>query len=106
MTRCLRCGRTIEGFAQFCDACQEEQRQEIAVNQTPRSSQGRGQSVGGGLQTERKVTTGAGSGLTPSLINLGFLAVVGCSALAVWLLAFGGAESVGLRKGDNSSDQA
>src|SRR5207249_10941566 len=40
-------------------------------------------------------------------INIGFIAIVGCCliAAAVWLLAFGGAEKVGLRSEDSSSVQ-
>lgn len=97
MTRCLRCGKTIEGLAQFCDVCQEQQRQQLVVSPTPEA---------GGPLTQHEVRAAGNLGLTPTLINLGFFVVVGCLALAVWLFAFGGAKDVGLRKGDNSSRQA
>ncbi len=93
-TRCLSCGSTIEGIAQFCDVCQERQRQE---------------SVTDGSLNERELPAAvSGVSSRTDLINLGFFAVVGCFivAVGVWLLALGGAESVGLRKQDNSSDQA
>jgi hypothetical protein len=61
MTRCLRCGKTIEGLAQFCDVCQEQQRQQLVVGPTPEA---------GGPLTQREVRAAGNLGLTPALINL------------------------------------
>jgi pimeloyl-ACP methyl ester carboxylesterase len=90
-TRCLSCGKTIDGIAQFCDVCQEQQ---PVAPPSP-------------IDREAPATA---SQVTPSghAINIGFISIVGCCliAAAVWLLAFGGAEKVGLRNENSSSVKA
>lgn len=93
-TRCLSCGRTIDGVAQFCDVCREQQRQESVTDRS--------------LDERESPATAGNVSSKPDLVNVGFFAVVGCFVLAagLWLLALGGAETVGIRDGDDSSKQA
>ena len=85
-TRCLVCGTALSGVAQFCDACEAKELVRTPapeIRPIPRSASNQGTS-------------------SAYLINLSFLAVVGGLLLGVatWLLAFGGAESIGLRSDD------
>ena len=89
--RCLSCGKEIEGMARFCDTCREQETREIVAVRPP---------------GQRQVSRAANFGPTSGLLNLAFFAVIGCVALAVWLLALGGAETVGLRKGGQPQRQA